>query len=114
MNDPRKPVLKQSPEREEAIRQLVLGHLFNATQLASAEIGCTGAAFVLISAGIFLGELTEINQRAAVDYYRALADMSDPSLDERARGEANMRRSAALKEIYASLDLFMAGAQGNA
>ncbi len=65
--------------------------------------------FVLVGVSTFLEELSEVNATAAVDYFRALADMYDDTLSKDVRSEADARRSTAVAAIFANLDLYMAG-----
>lgn len=114
MSNPVKPVVRVTPEQEQAIRDAVHRHLVHATNRACAETSISGMVFVLVGVSTFLEELSEVNATAAVDYFRALADMYDDTLSKDVRSEADARRSTAVAAIFANLDLYMAGAQGNA
>ncbi|MBN9065748.1 MAG: hypothetical protein J0H60_04520 [Rhizobiales bacterium] len=84
-----------------------------ATSVGAKAIGATGASFVIIGMGVWATELAELESRAAAKYLRALADIFDPTTNERQKLRAEKDRSQAVRALYAALDLDMAEAKGH-
>lgn len=113
MADPRKPVISPTVDQQKFILDTVHQHLLAATDKGAQAIGATGAAFVTVGMGVWTTELAELNGSATAKYLRALADIFDPTTNERQKQRAEKDRSQAVRDLYASLDLQMSKARGN-
>jgi hypothetical protein len=112
--DPRKPIHRPDEAEQDRIRRIALRHLLTVTEQGAREIGCTGAAFVVMSIPIWLSELSELNPRAAAKMMQALGVIFDPAAGDIKKRNAERHRRAAVAAIFAALDLEMNPPQGRA
>lgn len=112
--DPRKPIHRPDEAEQDRIRRIALRHPLTVTEQGAREIGCTGAAFVVMSIPIWLSELSELDQRAAAKMMQSLGVIYDPSASNIKRQHAERKRRAAVERLFASLDLEMNPPQGRA
>lgn len=112
--DIRNPIHRPDETEQARIRATALQHLLTATEQGSREIGCTGAAFVVIGMGIWMSELSELDNRAAAQMMQALGVIYDPSSSHIKRQHAERKRRAAVAKLFAALDLEMNPTRGSA
>lgn len=114
MTDPRKPIRRPDADGQEAVRQIVLAHLLEATEAGAWSIGCTGASFVIMGIGIWCSELVELDARATAQMLRAVADIYGPAVNDAGKVRAENKRRAAVNRLLAAVDLDMATPGGRA
>lgn len=114
MNDPRKPVVRHSPQQQAADRQLAYDHLCSVTEQGAKALGCTGASFVILGIGIWAQEIAELDPKAAAQMLRSIADIYDPAVNDTGKARAERKRRAAVNRIFNALDLQMAQPGGRA
>jgi len=114
MPDPRKTVLRPEQSQQDILRALAQKHLMDATSKASAELGMTGASFVILGIAIWGQELSELDQGAAARMLQAIGTIYDPAASKRQKEAAEIKRRKAVNTIFAALDLEMAQPAGAA
>ncbi len=114
MADPRKPIHRPDGPELVAIRNIAHKHLLRVTSAAAQEIGCTGAAFVLMGIGMWAEELSELDAKAASQILVSLATIFDPNANSTKKMLAEKERRAAVKKLLSALDLEMSEPEGTA
>lgn len=114
MSDPRKEVKQLSADEGKAIRDIAQAVMLRATEEGASALGITGASFTLLGLGVWIQEWSELNPRATSKMLRALADLYDPSSNDVKRAFAEKKRSAAVKDLFGTLDLEMKDTKGSA
>tara|TARA_R110002049_G_scaffold45609_10_gene133020 strand:+ start:520 stop:864 length:345 start_codon:yes stop_codon:yes gene_type:complete len=114
MFDPRKPVNHPTGEAAGDVREIARQHLLKATENGAKDIGCTGASFVMVGLGIWTSELMELDARATSQLMHALAVFADPSANQTKKMHAERKRAAAVRKLFAALDIEMAPPAGTA
>lgn len=114
MSDPRKPIIYPSGHAELDIRKVAHRHLINVCEAGGRDLGCTGASFMVISIGIWLQELDELDAAATSKMLAALSTIHDPNANPIKKSHAEKKRRAAVKKLFAVLDIEMATPAGSA
>jgi hypothetical protein len=107
-----KPV--RTLDRDEWIRarDIIYAHLLAATEQGAKAVGCTGVSFVTSGLGIWARELAELDPKATAQFLRAVADIFDPEVKPQGKARAEKKRAAAVRKLFAAVDLDMATPEG--
>lgn len=115
MSDPRKPILRPPTDQEQTnITKLAYTHLMVATHNGAQEIGCTGAAFVVLGIGIWSAELAELDAKSASKMLAAISVIYDPTSNPTQKMHAEKKRATAVKKLFGAVDLAMTNPTGTA
>ncbi len=112
MSDPRKPVHTVREEEADRVRAVVYDHLRRVTSDGAKALGTTGASFVMMGIGIWLGELSQLDQRATSKLLSALSVIHSPTASKGQKRAAEIKRAAAVRKLFSALDLDMSQPQG--
>ncbi len=114
MSDPRKPIQRPDADAQGALRNAVHQHLLKCVEVGARDTGMTGASFVLVGIGVWAAELSELDQKAVSQMFAALAVIYDPTANHTKKAHAERKRRAAVRKLFAALDLQMATPEGTA
>ncbi|MEN5275808.1 hypothetical protein ABE527_02550 [Brucella sp. TWI432] len=114
MTDPRKTVVRPSAQGQVQILKDVEDLLLEATAAAAQRLGMSGASFVMIGMGVWAAELAEVNGPSSAKFIRALGTIFDPDASPMQKEAAEVERSKALHEIYATVDMLTSTPAGRA
>ncbi len=113
MNDPRKPIKSLTDGTADHLRSIAHDKMLDMTSVGAKAVGCTGASFVFLGLGIWAEELAELDPKAAVQFFSAVAVLIDPNANHAKKLRAEKKRAAAVKSLFAAVDLDMANLAGS-
>lgn len=94
--------LINEPAQADFVREEVRRFLLEATERGCESLQATGVSFVLMGLGVWASELADAEPAWAASYFRALADIYDPSTSQRRKATAEVKRRKAFQALCAA------------